>query len=52
MHVYLRLLQLFPFVVLPGVGEELPPAGFSFVITKRGNHVVTGSGARLIATEY
>lgn len=52
MHVYLRLLQYFPFCVLPGIGEELPPYGLNYVITKRGNYVITArSGARIVAAQ-
>ncbi len=52
MHVYMRLIQLFPFIILlnGGSGGYVPP-GFSHVVTLRGNFVVTARG-NLIAKEY
>jgi hypothetical protein len=53
MHVYMRLIQLFPFTILlnGGFGGNVP-AGFSRVITKRNTFVVTGRGNSVIAKQY
>lgn len=54
MHIYMRLLQLFPYVVLIGerAGEDLPPTGFDYVVTSIGNRVVTSRSATVIALKY
>lgn len=51
MHVYMRLIQLFPWLVILGHGNGIIPAGFAGVVTSRGNNVVT-SRAFVIAKNY
>lgn len=48
MHVYMRLIQLFPFIVFMG-GSHIVPPGFKSIITSRGNYVVTSRSNYVIA---
>ncbi len=52
MYFLQHLLRMFPVVILTHDNTPHPPAGFSFVITSRGNTVVTARNAFVIAKEY
>lgn len=53
MHVYMRLIQLFPYLALLGHGDGGNiPVGFSRVITSRNKFVVTSRSSSVIAKTY